>query len=508
VTSKKAASKNPPARGQDAKSGKVQPKRVGLKTLAGLKVDPENPRKISKAALAGLQTSMGKFGDLSGIVFNRRTGELVAGHQRVDGLRKRHGDLPVHHEGEQAWIDVPGDLKANPPIRPHRFHIRIVDWDRETQRMANITANNQAIAGTFTDALQAQLDEIQEANDALFAELRLDELQDGPTPPDPEPGADDTPSRRAKAKARPGDVYLLGKHRLMCGDSTKAQDVDRLMAGERAACVFTDPPYGVEYESDAADAELRSIQNDDLKDGELIKKLLAPAMRQMARVAEDTAAFYIWHASSTREEFAYAMKAAGLVERQYLIWAKNSLVLGRADYQWAHEPCFYAAKDGASPAFYGDRTHQTVWTAVLSRDAGREMAIHIGNGVLLTDGQGGQIFVQARAPKGKKVRKLHVTMDQRLAMAHEGSTDTVWFVAKDSKLQHPNQKPVELSIRGIENSTQPGQVVLDLFGGSGSTLMGAEQTGRRAFLMEKDVLHVDQIIERWEKATGGKARKE
>lgn len=473
--------------------------KLNLRTLADLAADPENPRKISKEALAGLQASMDKFGDLSGITFNVRTKHVVAGHQRLDGMRKKYGDLPIREEGDRAWIELPGGK---------RFYLRLVDWDQDTERAANITANNTAIAGTFTDALQDQLESIQAHDAELFSSLRLDELVKSNAGEEPRDGQDNTPTLRAKAKARTGDVYLLGDHRLMCGDSTKAEDVDKLMAGERAALVFTDPPYGVDYESQAEDESKRRIIGDEKTGDELIKKILLPAMRQMSRVAEDSAAFYIWHASSTRDEFAYAMKAAGLVERQYIIWAKHSFVMGHSDYHWAHEPAFYAAKDGHSPLFYGDRTQQTVWTAALSRSENGtgEMAIHLGTGLLLLDGQGGQLFIQGKAPKGKKVRKLHLSPGQNLTMAHEGAMQTLWYVSKDAKIQHPNQKPVELSVRAIENSTQPGQAVLDLFAGSGSTLMGCEQSRRRCYTMEMDAMHVDQIVSRWETATGRKAR--
>jgi DNA modification methylase len=165
-------------------------------------------------------------------------------------------------------------------------------------------------------------------------------------------GADDTQDDKADAVPMPdnipmskaGDIWNLGHHRLLCGSATDKAAVARLMAGEKAQMVNTDPPYGVSYETQSGKFDM--IKNDDLTGDDLMGTLLLPAFKNYVEHTEDEAAFYIWHASSTRRDFEDAMTAAGIVEKQYIIWVKTAPVLGRADYQWEHEPCFYAEKAG------------------------------------------------------------------------------------------------------------------------------------------------------------------
>lgn len=268
--------------------------------------------------------------------------------------------------------------------------------------------------------------------------------------------------------------------------------------------VFTDPPYGVSYKARGGDFEV--IEGDDKRDDELYGKLLLPAFKHLAAHAASSAAFYVWHASSTREDFAQALKAAGLVERQYLIWAKIGPVLGHSDYRWQHEPCFYASRDGVKPTFYGDRTHSTVWRAALR--TGKDLVYAVSQGLLLLDGAGGTMFVKASPPAGKKVRKIRLAPAQVAHLETGGAPGTVWEVGRDGgDYQHPTQKPVELAVRAIENSSKPGEVVVDAFLGSGTTLLGAELRGRRCYGLELDPQYVDVIVRRWEQATGRKAER-
>ena len=272
------------------------------------------------------------------------------------------------------------------------------------------------------------------------------------------------------------------------------------MGGRKAQLVFTDPPYGVDYE----DGKGRKIKNDALGRDSLASFLTA-AFKAAVDAAASDAAFYIWHASATRADFEHAMKAAGLEERQYLIWAKPALVLGHADYQWNHEPCFYASRAGVKAAFYGGRAETTLWRFAAAD--GDDTAITLGPGVLISDGKGAELTVTAGAGP-RKLRHVRVEKGKAVRLTDAQGQGTVWEVARDSQQTiHPNQKPVELALRAIENSTQPGQVVLDLFGGSGSTLMAAEAAGRSAFMVEMDPRYADQILARWEKATKAKAEK-
>ena len=270
------------------------------------------------------------------------------------------------------------------------------------------------------------------------------------------------------------------------------------MDGEKAAMVHTDPPYGVSYETQSGNFAM--IKNDDKTHDELYHKLLLPAFMNYRKHTIEEAAFYIWHASSTRRDFEDAMTAAGLMENQYIIWVKNGITLGRSDYQWAHEPCFYASRAGVSPKFYGDRAQHTVWR-VTTRQDGTMMTV-LGSGIVLTDGTGGKLCITDKPPKGKKMRYVRMEEGKPVDLFQEDRMNTVWEVARETNTLHPTQKPVEISIRAIENSSQPGEIVLDFFGGSGSTLIGAEMTGRRCYTTELDPIYCDVIISRYVTQTG------
>jgi len=247
-----------------------------------------------------------------------------------------------------------------------------------------------------------------------------------------------------------GDIWQLGKHRLMCGDSALAEDVSALMDGEEADLVLTDPPYNVDYgekvehlEKSHVSSTTRDssdIQNDVMSDEEFQKFLLA-AHRRMEEAMRPGAVIYVFHSDSRGLQFRQAFQDAGFRLRQCLIWEKNTFVMGRQDYQWRHEPILYGWKDGAAHYFVDDRTQ-----------------------------------------------------------------DTILFEDKPAKSEdHPTMKPIPLFGRLMKNSSKPGWAVFDPFGGSGTTLLAAEQLGRRAFLMELDPKFCDVIIRRWEEYTGEKA---
>lgn len=235
--------------------------------------------------------------------------------------------------------------------------------------------------------------------------------------------------------AKRGDIWILGKHRLMCGDSTRQKDIERLMCGEQADLVITDPPYNVNYEGTAG-----KIQNDNMDD-ESFYDFLLRFYKAAVSVMRMGAAAYIFHADSKGHLFRDGFIEAGLKLAECLIWEKNSLVLGRQDYHWRHEPILYGWKEGEAHYFVDDRTQDTI----LCEDKPRE-----------------------------------------------------------SKL-HPTMKPIPLVARLMKNSSKPGWNVLDPFGGSGTTIMAAEQLGRTAFSMELDEKFCDVIVRRWEQYTGEKA---
>lgn len=238
--------------------------------------------------------------------------------------------------------------------------------------------------------------------------------------------------------AKRGDVWRLGRHRLMCGDSTSLDDVQTLVGGARIDLFLTDPPYGVDYTGKTKDA--LKIENDNRSDDEFVS-FLADAFAAADEVMKPGAVFYIWHADSKAHVFRMACQMVGWEVRQCLVWVKNVMVMGRQDYQWKHEPCLYGWKGGAGHLWASDRKQ----TTVLEFD---------------------------RPTKNK---------------------------------EHPTMKPIALFDYQIQNNTKGGDAVLDLFAGSGTTIMACEQNGRNAYCMELDPRYVDVIIKRWEMFTGEKA---
>lgn len=239
-------------------------------------------------------------------------------------------------------------------------------------------------------------------------------------------------------KSKIGNIYKLGRHRLMCGDSTSADDVHLLAGGAQMDMLLTDPPYGVDYTGKTKDA--LKIDNDNRKDEEFIE-FLTKAFANADSVMKPGAVFYVWHAILKTYDFESACHTVGWEVRQVLIWVKNSMVLGRQDYQWKHEPCLYGWKSGAGHLWASDRKQTTV----------------------------------------------------------------LEFDRPSRNAEHPTMKPMKLSDYQMCNNTKGGDCVLDLFAGSGTTLIAAEQNGRTAYCMEYDPKYIDVIIDRWEKLTGEKA---
>lgn len=239
-------------------------------------------------------------------------------------------------------------------------------------------------------------------------------------------------------KAKFGQIYQLGRHRLMCGDSTKTEDVNKLVGGKKIDLLITDPPYGVDYTGKTKNA--LKIENDNKSDDEFIE-FLHSAFEAADEVMKSGAVFYIWHAILKTYAFESACQQTQWEVRQVLIWVKNTLVMGRQDYQWKHEPCLYGWKEGAAHNWYNDRKQTTV----------------------------------------------------------------LEFDRPTKNDLHPTMKPISLFDYQIKNSSKVGDRVLDLFGGSGTTIMACEQNGRTGFLMEYDPKYVDVIINRWEEFTGEKA---
>lgn len=281
-----------------------------------------------------------------------------------------------------------------------------------------------------------------------------------------------------KAKAKEGDIYRLGKHRLICGDSTDPEVLQILMGDQKADLLLTDPPYNVDYSSknealNAADKGNR-VQKDIAGDRQTaadFQEFLYKAFSNADKYLKPGGAFYIWHAGTEGLNFKIAVQRVGWDLKQILVWVKNNIVLGRQDYQWKHEPCLYGWKPGASHYF------------VARRDL-----------ITITEDEALDLNAMTK-------QELKDLLTKVLSLP---TTD----IHEDKPLrsaEHPTMKPLKLMGRQIKNSTRPTEVVLDLFGGSGSTMMAAEQLGRACYMVELDPCYIDVIVKRYEELTGEEA---
>ena len=428
--------------------------------IAALAPDPKNPRRMSEEARAGLAISMETFGPLD-IVFNDTTGELVSGHQRVERL-KAAGAIEVTRDGDWGFI-------AHPKTG-ERFPVRFVQWDETKQSMANLVANSPELQGTFTEAA---LDHLRALEDEVnFVALGLDRLaaqleKELDAPEEAAAGntdPDDVPEPPAEPMSKRGDLWILGEHKIYCGDSTSAEDVARLMNGEKATLMSTDPPYCVDYTGNnhpVSAGRARELRERDLapanknwdayKDPETSVAFFSDFIRMALQHALiDAPAIYQWHASRRQALVEEAWSANGLLLHQQLVWVKSRPILTRSHFMWQHQPCFYGWIEGRPPALRPPVSGEcsTVWAI---------------------DQRGGDVQTSG-----------------------------------DEKVEHPTQKPVEIFQRPISYHTRAGDVVYEPFSGSGSQIIAAERLGRRCFAMELEPTFVDVAVFRWERFAGKK----
>lgn len=309
---------------------------VTVMKLAELNPAPYNPRKISDDAADGLRASIRRFGLVQPIVWNRRTKRVVGGHQRIDALRAL------------------GKTDAQ---------VVVVDLPELEEKALNVTLNNPSITGEFTDGLQAILAELSADPEIGFEELRLDSLlqvgSDGII-------EDNVPEPPSEPVTQPGNLWLLGEHRLLCGDSTLPEDVAKVLDGSKPLLMVTDPPYGVDY-----DPTWRARAGVNLNP----RKLGLVANDDRADWAEAWQLFpgdvaYVWHAGLHASEVHASLVATGFELRGQIIWAKDRFALGRGDYHWQHEPCWYAVRRGASALRTDDRSQSTLWEVPAREDEG------------------------------------------------------------------------------------------------------------------------------------------
>lgn len=352
-------------------------------------------------------------------------------------------DVPIVIDGDNVIIKGHGRFLACKKLGMETVPVIVRDDLTPAQvKAARIADNKIAESEWDEDLLRLELSELDDLGFDLdltgFDDFDLGEFDDDVTSLDDDADLDSVPEPPEIPISKRGDVWLCGKHRVMCGDSTNIEDAARLMGGGLADLLITDPPYNVAYTGGTSDA--LTIQNDDMSDGDF-RQFLRDVYSTADSVMKDGASFYIWHADSEGYNFRGAAHDIEWKIRQCLIWVKNTLVLGRQDYHWKHEPCLYGWKDGAAHYWGNDRTQTTVL----------EFNKPARNGV------------------------------------------------------HPTMKPVELFQYQIENSSKKGDTVLDLFGGSGTTMIACEKTNRIARLMELDEKYCDVIVRRWQELTGKEA---
>lgn len=375
----------------------------------------KNSRTHSEEQVAQIASSIREWGFTTAVLVDE-SGSIIAGHGRVMAARKLGlASLPVMVAA--GWTDA--------------------------QKRAYVIADNKLAlnAGWDNELLALELGELGDAGfdleltgftDEEIKALMPVEVNEGLTDPDAAPALQENPV------TVPGDVWVMGKHRLMCGDSTSTDHLAQLTQGTLVDMWLTDPPYNVAYEGGTKDK--LKIKNDEMGD-EQFREFLRDAYTAADTVMKPGAVFYIWHADSEGYNFRGAARDSGWTVRQCLIWKKSSLVLGRQDYQWQHEPCLYGWKDGAGHLWAADRKQTTI----------------------------------------------------------------LEFDKPSRNGEHPTMKPVALFEYQMLNNTKGGDLVLDSFGGSGTTLIAAEKNGRTALLMELDPRYCDVIVKRWQEFTGKQA---
>lgn len=366
-----------------------------------------NARTHSSEQVNKLRASLREFGFVNPVIVDRNL-NVIAGHGRI--LAAKEEKIP----------EVP---------------CVYVDYLTEAQKKAYILADNRMAmdAGWDEELLRVEIEALQaEAFDVSLTGFDEKEITDLFKEDDTTGAKDDdfdlSAALEQAAFVEKGDVWTVGRHRLMCGDATVAKDVQKLMDGKKANLILTDPPYGVSFQS----SDGLSIQNDSIKGEEFYKFLLA-AMKNIVSVLEPGGAAYVFHADTEGLNFRRAFVDAGFHLAGCCIWVKNSLVLGRSDYQWQHEPVLYGFLKNGKHSWYSDRKQTTIWNF--------------------------------DKPKRNK--------------------------------NHPTSKPLDLLAYPIGNSTQANAIVLDTFGGSGSTLMACEQTNRICYMMELDPKYASVILRRY-----------
>lgn len=399
-----------------------------------LKINPANPRKIAPAQLLKLQRSIQSFEEmmtLRPIVYDPETGIVLGGNQRLAAiLALGMEEIPDN------WVK---------PISPEMT---------DEQKKEFILKDNASYGEWDWDILSED-----------FAEFDFDELAiDIPIFPSSKPKAQEDDyvlpdPATIKTNIKPGDLITIGRHRIICGDSTNVLIHARLMQEQKANMIFTDPPYNVNYSGSGKNTKT-TIANDNMNKV-AFKEFLDTAFVQMNLSADPKAPVYVCHNYKEQATFETALRESGYIPKTQIVWVKPSAGLGMNEYRPMHELIFYAVPQDAKPAFYGDRTNTTVW-------------------------------------KDEWTDEQIVKAYRRNYQHHVNGNSTVWMFGRDSDYVHPTQKPVLLVAKAIENSSRINDIILDPFLGSGTTVVAAHQLGRICYGIELEPKFCQAIINRME----------
>lgn len=388
--------------------------KIKIESLKPAEYNPRKDLKPEDEEYQKIKKSITEFGYVAPVIVNSNM-TVIGGHQRLKVLK------------ELGYTEV---------------ECVVVDLDQKKEKALNIALNK--ISGDWdNDKLEELLAELKQTDIDMditgFSFDEVDEiLKDITGSKEDDFDLDQALDEIEDPISKRGDVWILGKNRLMCGDSTQKEDVIHLMNSQEADMLLTDPPYNVDYEGKTADA--LKIENDNMNETEFYNFLL-DSFRNMYESVKYGGSVYVFHADTEGLNFRNAFKSCGFKLAQCLVWVKNTFVMGRQDYQWRHEPILYGWKEGAGHYFVDDRKQSTV----------------------------------------------------------------LEFDKPSRNAEHPTMKPVDLLVYLIKNSSKEDNLILDLFGGSGSTLIAAEQTKRKCYTMELDPKYCDVIVKRWETLTGEKA---
>jgi len=388
--------------------------KISIEKLKPAEYNPRKDLKPEDEEYQKIKKSLVEFGYVAPVIVNADM-TVIGGHQRLKVLK------------ELGYTEI---------------ECNIVDLDKDKEKALNIALNK--ITGEWDNTkLEELLAELKEADiDMDMTGFSFDEvdnmLKDITGSKEDDFDVDQALNEIEEPTSKPGDVWILGKHRLMCGNSTQKEDVMRLMNKQEADMLLTDPPYNVDYVGKTSEA--LKIENDNMNETEFYNFLI-DAFRNMFESVKYGGSIYVFHADTEGLNFRNAFKAVGFKLAQCLVWVKNTFVMGRQDYQWRHEPILYGWKEGAGHYFVDNRKQSTV----------------------------------------------------------------LEFDKPSRNAEHPTMKPIDLLVYLIKNSSKENDIILDLFGGSGSTLIAAEQIQRTCYTMELDPKYCDVIIKRWENLTGQKA---